>query len=99
VEPLASPPTDDNDLAESRRNLDRGICSKGNLCLGILRDGTPEQVSPESRKMVNAVRGYPHMFSTTDSVPPETPLKIWSLSYAKSSRAPVRCEQSDGISR
>ena len=73
IETIAPPPASDNDLGESRRRLDRRICSKGNLDLGLLRDGTPEQVSAATRKMVEAVRGYPHIFSTADAVLPNTP--------------------------
>ena len=73
IETIAPPPEGDNDLAESRRYLDRSICTKGNLNLRLLRDGSPEQISEEVRKMVDAVRGYPHIFSTADAVLQGTP--------------------------
>jgi uroporphyrinogen-III decarboxylase len=72
IETLAAPPEGDNDLAESRRALDRNICSKGNLNLTTLRDGTPEQITAEVHRIVSAVRGYPHIVSTADAVLPGT---------------------------
>ncbi len=73
IETIAPPPEGDNDLAESRRCLDPGICSKGNLNLQILRDAAPEQISREVRNMVHAVRGFAHIHSTADAVLPGTP--------------------------
>ncbi len=73
IETIAPPPEGDNDLAESRRCLDPTICTKGNLSLGLLRDGTPEQISRETRRIAEAVGGYAHIFSTADAVLPGTP--------------------------
>jgi uroporphyrinogen-III decarboxylase len=73
LETLAPPPNGDNDLAEARLRLDPGICTKGNLDLGLLREGTPEQVTSETRRMVRASRGFPHIHSTADAVLPGTP--------------------------
>ncbi len=73
IETIAPPPEGDNDLAESRRHLDRTICTKGNLNLRLLRDGSAEHIASEARMMVQAVRGYPHVFSTADAVLPGTP--------------------------
>jgi len=73
LETVAPPPEGDNDLAESRRALDRGICSKGNLSLKTLHDGTLEDVRRETRQMIAAARGYAHIFSTADAVLPGTP--------------------------
>ncbi len=73
IETIAPPPDGDNDLAESRRYIDRCICTKGNLQLGLLRDGTPDEVSAATRQMATAVAGYAHVFSTADAVLPGTP--------------------------
>jgi hypothetical protein len=73
IETIAPPPEGDNDLAESRRHLSLGICTKGNIELTFLRDATPEQVAEEVCRMVKAVRGYPHIYSTADAVLPGTP--------------------------
>ena len=73
IETVAPPPEGDNDLGESRRCLDQTICSKGNLSLRTLRDGSVEDVVRETRQMVEAVRGYAHIYSTADAVLPGTP--------------------------
>ena len=73
VETIAPPPEGDNDLAESRRALEPRICSKGNLSLLLLRDGTAEEVAEATRRMVEAVRGSAHIASTADAVLTGTP--------------------------
>jgi hypothetical protein len=75
IETIAPPPEGDNDLAESRRRLDPAICSKGNLSLILLRDGSCAEVVAATRQMVQAVAGSAHIHSTADAVfgvtPPE----------------------------
>jgi hypothetical protein len=73
IETIAPPPEGDNDIAESRRYFNRHICTKGNLNLGLLRDGSVEQIRTATSKMVEAVQGYAHIFSTADGVLPGTP--------------------------
>jgi hypothetical protein len=73
LETIAPPPEGDNDLASSRRALDPGICTKGNLSLGILREGTVGEVERETRTLVEAVRGFRHIYSTADGVLSGTP--------------------------
>jgi uroporphyrinogen-III decarboxylase len=73
LETLAPPPEGDNNLGESRRSLSPEICSKGNLDLHILRDGSVAEVERATRQMVAAVRGYRHIYSTADAVLPGTP--------------------------
>lgn len=73
IETIAPPASGDNDLGESRTYIDRRVCTKGNLDLGLLRDGTPEQVTEATRAMVESVRGYAHIRSTADAVLPGTP--------------------------
>jgi len=75
IETIAPPPEGDNDLGESRRHLDSAVCSKGNLSLGLLRDGSAENVINETRRMVQSVRGYRHIHSTADAVFGETPVE------------------------
>ena len=72
LETIAPPPEGDNDLAESRRALDPRICSKGNLNLQLLRDGTPDRIEAQVHAIAHAVRGYPHIISTADAVLPGT---------------------------
>jgi hypothetical protein len=73
IETIAPPPDGDNSLAESRRYIDPSICTKGNLQLGLLRDGSPDDVAEATRKIVEAVDGFAHVFSTADAVLPGTP--------------------------
>ena len=68
IETIAPPPEGDNDLAESRHHIDRSICSKGNLNLRLLRDGSQAEISQQVDKIVSDVRGYAHIFSTADGV-------------------------------
>jgi hypothetical protein len=72
IETIAPPPEGDNNLAESRRFVDRSICTKGNLNLRLLRDGSPDQITEEVQCMVASVRGYAHIYSTADGVLPGT---------------------------
>jgi uroporphyrinogen-III decarboxylase len=73
IETIAPPPEGDNDLAESRRRVDRKICTKGNLNLRLLRDGSPGEITEDVRSIARAVCGYPHIFSTADAVLQGTP--------------------------
>jgi uroporphyrinogen-III decarboxylase len=73
LETIAPPPEGDNDLAESRRFLNPAICSKGNLSLHTLREGTVEDVTRETRALVAAVCRSKHIRSTADAVLPGTP--------------------------
>ncbi|MFH1571758.1 MAG: uroporphyrinogen decarboxylase family protein [Gemmatimonadota bacterium] len=73
IETLAPPPTGDNDLADARRRLATRTCTKGNLDLDLLRDGTAAQVAAATRAVVAAVAGRPHIYSTADAVLPGTP--------------------------
>jgi hypothetical protein len=73
LETIAPRPEGDNDLGESRRAVDPRTCTKGNLSLGTLRDGTREDVERETRAMVQAVKGFRHISSTADGVLTGTP--------------------------
>jgi hypothetical protein len=73
IETIAPPPEGDNDLSESRRAIEGGICTKGNLNLRLLREGSPDDVETQVRTMAEAVRGYTHVFSTADAVLQGTP--------------------------
>jgi len=73
IETVAPPPEGDNNLAESRTHLDPAICTKGNLNLGLLRDGDVEDVRKSTRSMVESVRDRHHVYSTADGVLEGTP--------------------------
>jgi hypothetical protein len=73
IETISPPPEGNNDLGEARGLLDPAICTKGNLSLILLRDGSVEEVKEATRQMVRAVQGYAHIYSTADAVFAETP--------------------------
>lgn len=75
-ETLAPPPTGDiDDLAEARRQLSPRICTKGNIDLGLLRNGTAGEVASVTRTILEATRGYRHIVGTADAVLPGTPME------------------------
>jgi len=75
IETIAPPPEGDNELAESRNCIDQTICTKGNLNLNLLRDGTPERITVETMNLISAVKGFKHIVSTADAVLAGTPPK------------------------
>ena len=85
IETIAPPPEGDNDLVAARRALDERICTKGNLSLVLLRDGTPRQVATATRKMVEAVGGSRHIHSTADAVLTGTPPENF-LAFVRAAR-------------
>jgi hypothetical protein len=85
IETIAPPPEGDNDLAESRRFVNPNICTKGNFNLNLLREGAPDQIAEETRKMVRAVHGWKHIFSTADAVLPGTPPENF-IAFVKTAR-------------
>lgn len=86
IETVAPPPSGDNDLAESRRCLDPKVCTKGNIDLTLLRDGAPGEVVEATRRMVEAVCGYPHIYSTADAVLEGTPPENY-IAFVTTARA------------
>ena len=94
IETVAPHPEGDNDLAESRRAMDPAICTKGNLSLRTLRDGTPEEVAAETRAMVAATKGWKHIHSTADAILPTTPPENF-LAFVRTARAEAD-RQGDG---
>jgi hypothetical protein len=93
IETLAPSPEGDNNLQESRRALSSSICSKGNLSLGLLSDGTPQQVATATRAMVRATRGYRHIHSTADAVYAETPVENY-IAFVRTARAEAERQRS-----
>lgn len=86
IETIAPPPEGDNDLAESRRHVDPRTCTKGNLNLRLLRNGTTEQIAEGVRSMARAVSGYPHILSTADAVLQGTPPENF-IAFVQAARA------------
>lgn len=86
LETIAPPPEGDNELAESRRAVDPAICTKGNLSLGTLRDGTVSDVVRQTGALIDAVRGFRHIHSTADGVLPGTPPENF-IAFVRAARA------------
>lgn len=75
IETISPPPEGNNDLSVARALIDPAICTKGNLSLILLRDGSQDDVELATRQMVRAVQGYSHIYSTADAVFAETPVE------------------------
>lgn len=73
IETIVPLPEGDNNLEESRKKIDSSICTRGNFNLISLRDGNPDEIKKQVGKMVKAVTGYPHIFSTADGILEGTP--------------------------
>ena len=86
LETVAPPPAGDNELASARARLRPGSCTKGNLDLGLLRDGSVEAVRLATRSMVSATAGQAHIHSTADAVLPGTPPENF-LAHLSTARA------------
>ena len=82
LETLAPPPEGDNDLKQARTLLDPSICTKGNLSLMLLRDGSPDEIGAQTRILVESVRGSAHVVSTADAVLVGTPPENFIASVA-----------------
>ena len=52
---------------------DQFICSKGNLQVELLRDGTPEQIVAATRKLCEVSKGWKHIVSIADTIMAGTP--------------------------
>lgn len=70
-----SPPASGNveDLAAARACIDRVIVTRGNIDLGLLRQGMPEQCADAARKVLEATRGWPHIMGAADAILYGTP--------------------------
>ena len=85
IETISPPPEGNNDLSEARRMLDPTICTKGNLSLILLVQGSVESVEDATRKMVQAVEGYAHIYSTADAPYGETPAENF-IAFVRTAR-------------
>jgi hypothetical protein len=85
LETVAPPPAGDNELADARARLRPGSCTKGNLDLGLLRNGSVAEITEATRNMVLATRGQAHIHSTADAVLPGTPAESF-LAHLQTAR-------------
>ena len=74
-ETLSEPPVGNlPSLAWARQQLDPRIATKGNIPLGVLLNGTEEQVREEVRRVREQTRGTRHIVGLSDDVLANTPL-------------------------
>jgi len=87
LETFAPPPTGDiTDLRWARERVDPEITTKGNLDIGLLREGTPDEVAQATRDIVEATAGYRHWVGTGDAVLGGTPVEnMWAMVAAAKS--------------
>lgn len=66
-ETLSPPPVGNiTDLGQARRLLLLQICTRGNIGLDILLNGSPVMVETETLRVLNATRGYKHIVAASD---------------------------------
>ena len=76
LETFAPPPTGDiEDLHWAREQIDPEITTKGNLDIGLLREGTPAEIARATRAIIEATDGYRHWVGTGDAVLGGTPIE------------------------
>ena len=74
-ETLSEPPVGNlPSLAWAQQRLDQRIATKGNIPLGVLLNGTEEQVREEVRRVREQTRGTRHIVGLSDDVLANTPL-------------------------
>jgi len=67
-ETFSPPPAGDViEPARLRHILDRDIVIRGNIDLGLLRDGSVGDVLAAAERLLSEVRGYPHILGASDS--------------------------------
>jgi hypothetical protein len=76
LETLSPPPAGTiENLAAARRQTDESIVTRGNIDLGLLRNGTPDECRKAALAVLEAVRGYPHILGAADALLYGTPLE------------------------
>ncbi|MEN6383842.1 MAG: uroporphyrinogen decarboxylase family protein [Phycisphaerales bacterium] len=75
-ETLSPPPVGNvDDLRKARQILSPGICTRGNIGLDILLNGTLEQIEEQTLKILDATNGYKHMIAASDYLFYDIPLE------------------------
>ena len=75
-ETLSEPPVGNlPSLRWARERLDRRIVTKGNMPLGVLLNGSEDEVRAEVRRIREETRGYRHIVGLSDDVLNNTPLR------------------------
>lgn len=75
-ETLSPPPVGNvASLAEARKLLPSSMCTRGNIGLDILLQGTVEDVQRETKRVIDATRGSKHMVAASDYLFYDIPLE------------------------
>lgn len=75
AETLSPPPAGNvMDLPAARRQIDRGIVTRGNIDLELIRTGDPVQCAEAARNVMQAVAGTPHILGAADALLYGTPV-------------------------
>jgi hypothetical protein len=75
-ESLSGPPVGEiEDMRAYRKKIDNAICTRGNIDLGILHDGTVEDVEAQVKKTLEDMKGFKHIVAGTCAITIGTPLE------------------------
>lgn len=75
-ETLSPPPVGNvEDFAKARQILDKNMCTRGNIGLDLLLNGTPEQIAMATHSIVEKSRGYKHFVAASDYLFYDIPLE------------------------
>ncbi|MCG8499966.1 MAG: hypothetical protein MJB12_06110 [Firmicutes bacterium] len=81
-ESFSLPPTGDiTDFRIARKAIDKRIVSKGHINLNLLKNGTPEEVSVETKKSILSMKGFRHIISTNCQILHGTPKENLEAMY------------------
>ena len=75
-ETMSAPPVGNvADLAEARRRLPPQMCTRGNIGLDVLLNGSVDDVKRETIRIIEATRGFKHMVAASDYLFYDIPLE------------------------
>lgn len=75
-ETLSPPPVGNvGDLAAARKSIDKDICTRGNIGLDLLLEGSVADVEKATIEIIEATRGYKHMIAASDYLFYDIPLE------------------------
>ncbi|MGC9453307.1 MAG: uroporphyrinogen decarboxylase family protein [Phycisphaerae bacterium] len=89
VETLSPPPSGTvEDLSAARKSISPEIVTKGNIDLGLIRDGTADQCAAAAREVIEATAGFPHIVAAADAL-------LWGTPVENVVAIRETCEQAD----
>jgi len=75
-ETLSPPPVGNvEDLKAAREHLPEDMCTRGNIGLDVLLNGTVEQVEEATINIIEATKGHKHMVAASDYLFYDIPLE------------------------